>query len=151
MLEARELSYYPVEELERNKRTTERRKKSNTIKKKNNSGIKIMFLFLPVMICTICLLILFRYVNITSVRQDLTKLQSQKTELEKTKINLIGDLEGIKSSKKIAEDAVLKLGMDYPTQDQIVYVSVNDNVPNKEARNSNNRLKRMLSMVGSMF
>lgn len=151
MLEARELSYYPVEELETNKRTTETRKKSNTIKKENNSGIKIMFLFLPVMICTICLLILFRYVNITSVRQDLTGLQNQKTELEKTKINLIGDLEGIKSSKKIAEDAVLKLGMDYPTQDQIVYVSVNNSVPNKVTKNSNNMLKRMLSMVGSMF
>ncbi|HZK33086.1 MAG TPA: cell division protein FtsL [Tissierellaceae bacterium] len=150
MSEARQLSYYPVEELEINRRAKKPIKKSKKIKKKNDSGIKILFLFFPVIICSICLLILFRYVNITSVRQEITSLENEVIDLEKDKLNLIGDLEGIKSSKKIAEDASLKLGMDYPTQDQIVYISVNETIA-KEKPKYNSRLKRMLSIVGSMF
>src|SRR5699024_3376059 len=99
------------------------------------------------MICAICLLILFRYVDITSVRQDITNLQNEKVELEKTKINLIGDLEGIKSSKKIAEDAIMKLGMNYPNPDQIVYISVNENIAGGKAKN-NRGLKKALSIFG---
>lgn len=151
MLEARELSYYPVEELEENKNTTKKIKRPKKVQKKNTSSLKLLFLFFPVMISAICLLILFRYVNITSVRQEITKLENQKVELEKTKINLIGDLEGIKSSKKIAEDAMLKLGMDYPKPEQIVYVSVNENAPTEQEAKSNNRLKRVFSIVGNLF
>lgn len=150
MSEARELSYYPIEELETRKRVSKQIKKTKQIKKKNNSGIKILFLFFPVMICSICLLILLRYVNITNVRQEITSLENQITSLEKSKINLVGDLEGIKSSKQIAEDAMLKLGMDYPRQDQIVYISVKETVA-KVKPNNENRLKRILSVVGSMF
>lgn len=150
MLEARELSYYPAEKLEDNKRVRKQRSKSKKIKKRNNSGVKIIFLFLPLMICAICLLILFRYVDITSVRQDLTNLQNEKVELEKTKINLIGDLEGIKSSKKIAEDAIMKLGMNYPNPDQIVYISVNENIAGGKAKN-NRGLKKALSIFGDLF
>lgn len=151
MLEARELSYYPVEELEENKNTTKKIKRQKKVQKKNTSSLKLLFLFFPVMISAICLLILFRYVNITSVRQEITKLENQKVELEKTKINLIGDLEGIKSSKKIAEDAMLKLGMDYPKPEQIVYISVNENAPTEQEAKSNNRLKRVFSIVGNLF
>lgn len=150
MLEARELSYYPAEELEDNKRVRKQRSKSKKIKKKNNSGVKIIFLFLPLMICSICLLILFRYVDITSVRQDITNLQNEKVELEKTKTNLIGDLEGIKSSKKIAEDAIMKLGMNYPNPDQIVYISVNENIAGGKAKN-NRGFKKALSIFGDLF
>lgn len=150
MSEARQLSYYPVEELEINPRAKKPLQKSKKIKKKSNSGIKILFLFFPVIICSVCLLILFRYVNITSVRQEITTLENQVTDLEKSKLNLIGDLEGIKSSKKIAEDAILKLGMDYPTPDQIVYISVNETLAKRKPEN-NNRFKRMFSIVGSLF
>lgn len=150
MLEARELSYYPAEELEDNKRVRKQRSKSKKIKKRNNSGVKIIFLFLPLMICSICLLILFRYVDITSVRQDITNLQNEKVELEKTKTNLIGDLEGIKSSKKIAEDAIMKLGMNYPNPDQIVYISVNENIAGGKAKN-NRGFKKALSIFGDLF
>lgn len=150
MLEARELSYYPAEELEDNKRVRKQRSKSKKIKKRNNSGVKIIFLFLPLMICAICLLILFRYVDITSVRQDITNLQNEKVELEKIKTNLIGDLEGIKSSKKIAEDAIMKLGMNYPNPDQIVYISVNENIAGGKAKN-NRGFKKALSIFGDLF
>lgn len=153
MSEARELSYYPLEELETNRRPEKHGRKSKKIKKRNNSGIKILFLFFPVMICTICLLILFRYVNITSVRNELTILENQKIELEKTKINLMGDLEGIKSSKKIAEDATMKLGMDYPTPEQIRYISVNQGNENigKEETKNNTGLRKFFSIFGNLF
>ena len=150
MSEARELSYYPIEEVKTYKRPNRNIKKTKTIKKKSNSGIKIVFLFFPVIISSICLLILLRYVNITTVRQEITYLENQKIELAKNRANLIGDIEGIKASKEVAEDAMLKLGMDYPRQDQIVYISVNEALA-KEELEGKNIFEKIFSIVASKF
>ena len=150
MSEARELSYYPIEEVKTYKRPNRNIKKTKTIKKKSNSGIKIVFLFFPVIISSICLLILLRYVNITTVRQEITYLENQKIELAKNRANLIGDIEGIKASKEVAEDAMLKLGMDYPRQDQIVYISVNESLA-KEELEALHIFKKIFSIVASKF
>lgn len=150
MSEARELSYYPIENPRSYERDNKVVKKTRKQNKQSNSGVKIMILFFPVILSIVCIIILFRYVNITSVRQEITSIENEIAYLEKNKMNLLGDLEGIKSSKKIAEDASLKLGMDYPTQDQIIYISVNENIP-KEIPKSENKLKEILSLVGSMF
>src|SRR5690554_12334 len=74
----------------------------------------------------LALFILYRYANITKIRLEITELEKQKIELEKEKENLVGELEAIKSSSKIEEDAIIKLGMDYPTEDQVVYVDIDE-------------------------
>lgn len=149
---ARELKYYPEQQIEIKEKRRKRIKRSKAIQKKNNSLIKLFCLFVPIMLSGICIFILFRYVNITSVRQQITELEYEKAELEKTKINLIGDLESLKSSPKIAEEAKIKLGMDYPSKDQIVYVSVdndlNDLVINKK---SSNPFNLIISKIGNLF
>ena len=100
----------------------------------------------------IALSILFRYANITAVRQEITNLERQKVELEKVKLDLVADLEGIKSSVKIAEDAVTKLGMNYPTEGQIVYVSINDNkVEHVEKNSIGKQIRKVFSMVTNLF
>lgn len=155
MLVARsELSYYPTEAYEVKREPMNKVKKEikNIRQKKNNSVPKLVFLTMPVIILGVSLFILFGYARITAVRIDITELEYQKNELEKTRLNLVADLEGLKSSSKISEDAVLKLGMDYPTEGQIVYVTVNDNsIEYIEKASIGKHLKKIFSMVTNLF
>lgn len=127
MLARAELNY-PIENLQ-----PKRDVKPRIVKKNNNNlnaMIKILFIFTAIIFLVTCLFILTRYANITDTRLELTGLEKHKVELEKQKLNLIGDLENVKSSLTISEDAVNKLGMIYPTEGQIVYISVNENALN---------------------
>lgn len=155
-----ELSYYPIEELERQERNVRPKKKIKQKQRKSQNQrqnratgfAKLVVLSIPMIILAISLLILVRYANITAVRQDITKLEREHVELEKTKMNLIAELEGIKSSEKIAQDAMFKLGMDYPTEGQIRYISVKDSsdkYTNKS--NSQNQFKKVFTKVASLF
>lgn len=153
MLVARtELAYYPEEVLEINNKPKKDIKKVAKRRKNNNSLAKLIIMCVPLIFVSISLSILFGYANLSSVRQEITKLEVQKVELEKEKIDLIGKLEGIKSSTKVAEDAVYKLGMDYPTEGQIVYVSVNEkSIEKVEEPNIINKIKNIFSMVTNFF
>lgn len=134
---ARKFKYYQEDQLKINEERKRRIKKTRAAQKKNNSLVKLFYLFVPIMIAGICMLVLFRYVNITQVREDITNLENEKTELEKNKINLMGDLESLKSSPKIVEQAKNKLGMDYPENSQVVYIKVNDNTISESDQKSN--------------
>lgn len=151
MLVARsELSYYPVEELEVKKGV--KRPKRKQKQKQSTSFVKLVFLSIPMIMLGISLLILVRYANITAVRVDITKLEKEKVELEKVKMNLVADLEGIKTSGKIAEDAMFKLGMDYPTEGQIIYVSVNEKVNDyANGFGTKNQFKKVFNKMASLF
>lgn len=148
---AREFKYDPEDQVEiienRKKRIRKARKKQN----KKNSVLKIFSLFIPILITGICVSILFRYVNITEVRQEITGLEYQKEELEKSRVNLIGDLESLKSSPKIAQQAKEKLGMDYPTKDQIVHITVNGSQNKAKIAKKSNPVNLMIDKIGNLF
>lgn len=109
-------------------------KKKSKIKnrKKNNIKNKLKLFTSATMVLILCMLVLLRYADITKTRLEITKLESEKIELEKEREDLTAELDRVKSSIKIEEDAKTKLGMDYPTEDQIVYVSVEDQIDNIE-------------------
>lgn len=148
---AREFNYRPEETKEiKNKNRTKVIKKQ----KENYSILKLFALTIPCIFLGISLLILSRYAKITSIRQELTKLEKEKEELEKIKMNLVADLEAIKSSVKIEEDAITKLGMSYPTEDQIVYITVNvdeDTNDPKEKPTLVGKLSKILGIVFNLF
>lgn len=148
---ARKLEYYPEEQVQAKEQRKKRIEQAKKAQKKNNSLIKMFFLTIPVLITGVCIFILFRYVNITQVRQEITSLEIEKVELEKTKINLIGDLESMKSSPMIAEQAKYKLGMDYPTKDQIVYIGIGDSQGESLAEEKNNALDLIMAKIGNLF
>ena len=104
------------------------------------------------------LFILFRYANITKMKLEITEIQQQKIQLEKEKEDLLAELESIKSVTRIEEEALVKLGMDYPTEDQIVYVSVDDIPLNDEVENGSveefgllGQLKNIVNLVLGLF
>lgn len=151
-----ELSYYPEPEyeLEQKPKGPKKRpnKKQRARQKKTNSSIKLVYIFMAIMFLGTCLFILSRYAAITLVRTDITNLEKQKIELEKTRTNLIAELEGIKSSSQISEDATMKLGMVYPDDGQVVYISVRDKTTEDVGKpNMQEQIKKAFNLVASLF
>lgn len=109
------------------------RKKDNKGKVKN----KFKLLTTALILLCICLFILLRYTYITQLRFEVSELESQKAELEKEKQDLKVKLEEAKSHQNIEERAIKQLGMDYPTKEQIVYISVGEDLPIAMEENSN--------------
>lgn len=121
------LEYYDQEqvdmEYEKQKRIREKQKRK---RKKAQSMQKLIFIGIAIIGLFLALYILQGYVNITKTRHEITELENQKLELNREKEDLISELEATKSPIKIEEDALTKLGMDYPTEDQIVYIDVKE-------------------------
>lgn len=148
MLARAELNY-PVEELQLKPQIHRK-----VVKKKNNLNalVKTLFILTAIIFLATSLFILSRYAQLTNSRFELTGLERQKFELEKQKLNLLGDLEDVKSSLKISEDAINKLGMIYPEEGQIVYVSVNEHVIDKaEAFSITTQIKKVLNIFTFIF
>lgn len=149
MLARAELNY-PVENLQPAKQIKRRvvKKKKNNL----NAVIKTLFIFTAIIFLVTCLFILTRYAQLTNTRLELTGLEKQKVELEKQKLNLMGDLENLKSSLKVSEDAINKLGMTYPAEGQIVYISVNENIENPvEEFSITAQFKKVLNLFTFLF
>lgn len=146
---ARAEQNYPVEKLQLKPQI-----KSKVVKKKNNLNavIKILFILTAIIFLITSLFILSRYAQLTSSRLELTRFEKQVVDLEKQKMNLLGDLENVKSSLKVSEDAINKLGMIYPVEGQIVYVSVNqNNVDQVSDFSLAYQLKKVLNLFTFLF
>ena len=146
----KELDYYP-EQID-----IQREKPKKVHKKKSNASSKLLIIGFAIIGLILSLFILYGYANITKTRLEVTGLEKQKIELEREKEDLIAELEGIKSSSKIEEGAIVKLGMDYPTEDQIVYMDVNDlaleeKVNTKDEFMIVKQFKNMMNLVSGLF
>ncbi len=76
------------------------------------------------------------YAGISALQVEVSGLEKTKKQLLSQKADLIAELEGLKASLKIQEEAKYKLGMVYPTVDQIVYLTVEDVKNNEETTDS---------------
>ena len=141
-----EYNYYPEQINEQKKnRQVKNVRKVKTINKK-------MYISIAIILLITSLYILYGYSKITSARIEITKLEREKLELEKVKQDLIGKLENIKSTTKISDEAIYNLGMIYPEENQIVYVSVNETTNDKpEEFSISEKLKSILGNFSSLF
>ncbi len=141
-----EYNYYPEQINEQKKnRQVKNVRKVKTINKK-------MYISIAIILLITSLYILYGYSKITSARIEITKLEREKLELEKVKQDLIGKLENIKSTTKISDEAIYNLGMIYPDESQIVYVSVNETTNDKpEEFSISEKLKSILGNFSSLF
>lgn len=139
---------YPIENIQKQPIVKTKVNKKNHL----NAIIKVLFILTAIIFLVTCLFILSRYAQLTNTRIELTGLEKYKVELEKEKLNLIGDLENVKSSLTISDDAVNKLGMIYPEEGQVVYVSLNDNIINTtEEFSIASQIKKMLNLFTFLF
>jgi len=128
-------------------------KKVNTVVKKRTSAVnKHMYITLAIVLLITSLFLLQGYAKITSVRLEITKLENNKIELQKVKNDLSGSLEGLKNTALISEEAVKSLGMVYPEEGQIVYITVDDTVYSQEYKVSfQDKVRSVFSVFSSLF
>lgn len=155
----KELEYFEQEHHKNNYRQPKKKRNNKSNKRpQNNKNYKVLYkvLFLVVSFIglALSLFILYRYANITKMKLEITEIQQQKIQLEKEKEDLLAELEAIKSLTRIEEEAVIKLGMDHPTEEQIVYVSVDEFPLNSESNNNSyeeygllGQLKNIVNLV----
>lgn len=125
-------------------------------RKKARSSSKLFAISLAVFGLILCLYILYGYANITNMRLEITELERQKLELQRDREDLIAQLETIKSSTAIEENARIKLGMDYPTEDQLVSLSIEQLGENNEIEAEDKpplakQLKNIFNLVLGFF
>ncbi len=100
------------------------------------------------------LFILRGYANITTVRAELSKQEMTIDELEKRVNDLTVQVESIKSSSKIEESAMYKLGLVYPDESQMVAVSVPEPsvfMPQETSDATRGRVKTVLRFFSGAF
>ncbi|HLS53566.1 MAG TPA: hypothetical protein VK031_06310 [Tissierellaceae bacterium] len=149
-----QLDYYPEEVQEKRRVEEERRKrKQKAIQRQRrlNVFLKVATLMVVGIILSISLYILKGYANISQISMEINELEKQKKELEEIKASLDYDLIEIKSSLKISEDAMYKLGMTYPRQDQIVYVSIDEGTEDNIGSENNQGISKKINEVVSLF
>ncbi len=102
---------------------------TNKVKKikKTNSSLKIKVFGMALLILAVSLGVLFRYAQMTQIKMEVSKLDKQINELNKHKTDISLELDRIKESGWIENEAQNRLGMIYPHNEQIVYVSVDMN------------------------
>nr|WP_300002284.1 hypothetical protein [Tissierella sp.] len=103
----------------RKKRELKRRKKQKML-------FKVSCITAIALFTMVSFFILRGYSNISSSRMNITNLEKRKSELEQTRFAMASELEEAKSSVKISEEAMYKLSMDYPSYDQVVYLSLGE-------------------------
>ncbi|MGM0396380.1 MAG: septum formation initiator family protein [Bacillota bacterium] len=102
--------------------------RKKVVRKKSYALNRRMYINLAIILLSTSLFILQGYAKITSMRLEITRLENEATELAKFKKDLSGTLEGLKNTTLISEQAKNNLGMIYPEEGQIEYITVNDTV-----------------------
>lgn len=103
---------------------------------------------LILLIVVVAILSIIMYAHLTNLDRKIASQEAEITELKKNKISLEGDMVNIKSSGQIEEEAMYKLGMVYPTDDQIVYIELGDKKETKDV-NQNVFLSPVISVLKS--
>jgi cell division protein FtsL len=146
---AHKLEYYQYPEYEEK---VQIKKKAEPTVHRSSALNKQMYLILTMVLLFSSLFILQGYAKITSVRLDITKLEKEKTELFKIRQELESNLEGLKNTAVIAEQAKNYLGMIYPDEGQIAYVAVNDTTyVDTNVFSFADKVRNVLSIFSSLF
>lgn len=126
--------------------------KIKTVVKKKSSVNKRMYIFLTLAFFITSLFILNGYATITAMRIEINKLEKERTELIRVRQDLKGELEGLKNSAVISEKASNALGMIYPQEGQVSYVTINDtSYDNSYSISITDRLKSFTSFFSSLY
>ena len=127
-------------------------KKSKVQKRHAQAIDKRMYIFIAIIFLFTSLFILSGYAKITSMRVEITKLENSASDLAKLKKDLAGNLEGLKNTTVISEQARNNLGMIYPEDGQVEYVSINEQVRADTYKLTlNDRVKSVLGIFSSLF
>ena len=106
------------------------------------------FIFTVTIVVIILISILILYSQIAGLDREILSQKNEIEELNKTKTTLVGEIKAVKSSSQIAEEAMYKLGMVYPSEDQIIYIDSGEE-ENRKDINYNVFLSPIVSVLRS--
>jgi cell division protein FtsL len=152
LVNKKEFDTYYQEEIETIIEREEKRRAKK--KKKAKSSSKISAIIFATVGLALCIYILNGYSNITKMKLEIIELENQKYELERDREDLVAELEAIKNSVRIEENAKIKLGMDNPREEQLVYLSIEEFNENEEAESKislTEQFKNVLNLVLGVF
>lgn len=130
----------------------EQKRVRKTIRRKSYALNRRMYITLAIILLSTSLFILQGYAKITSMRLEITSLENEATELEKLKQDLSGTLEGLKNTTLISEQAKNSLGMIYPEEGQIEYITVNDSVSNDSYQVTfQDKVRNVIGIFASLY
>lgn len=134
---------------------TIKQKTTPKVKKEVSAKIAIRVFTLSAVFIMMLLFIvsLIGHSSITKTRMEVNKLETYKEDLKKTKIDLTAELEGIKSSSRIGDDAMYILGMVYPEDDQVVHLNISDEIDMTVAKGQGDILGigKLYSYISGLF
>lgn len=119
-----------MNELVRNNKTKKRPLTKS--QKKLKKSFYLTLLIVMVILSSITVI----YAHLSNLDKKIITQQNEISELKKTKMSLLGEVKGIKSSSQIQDEAIYKLGMVYPKEDQIVYVDLSKEEKHKDVNNN---------------
>jgi len=107
----------------------EEKQKSKTHKnkklKKNYKFEKVIITITLATILAFSILLLTRFMAITEAKHRVNSLQNQIERLEIEKEKLRVEVEKVSRSGWIESEAISRLDMVYPSQDQMIYININ--------------------------
>ena len=137
--------YYPEEKKVVKKKVIRKKKKS---KKALIAFYKSMIFTITIVTMASFMFILSRYAKITAINSDINRLEKESVELGKEKLNLSAEINRLKTSENIMEDATVKLGMDFPSEDQLLYVDIDNKI---EAEVEDNIMDKFMLVFKGLF
>jgi len=119
---ARKESIYIHEQMEEKQQSITNKSKKP---KKNYRFEKIIITITLATVLAFSILLLTRFMAITEAKHRVNSLQNQIVRLEVEKEKLRVEVEKVSRSGWIESEAISRLDMVYPSQDQMIYININ--------------------------
>lgn len=140
MVLAEKESVYSYEQI-KEKQQPKVKKNRNKKPKKSYKVEKAVLIISLVTIFIFSVLVLTRFLAITEVKYRVNSLQYQIEDLKLEKEKLKIEVEKVSKSRWVEEEAKAKLDMDYPSQNQMIYINIDPTkvaAINNKFKNKNN-------------
>lgn len=98
--------------------------KANKQPRKNKANIKLSILLYSAVIVFMCIYLLSRYAKTTKLQMEVIEKEQKIAELTEEKSKLDLELEEIKDSGWIEEQAKVRMNMRKANKDQIIYLDI---------------------------
>lgn len=119
-------AYNPKKSRDKHKLNNTRVKIQSSSTTKSNNLKKNLVIFLGLVNLSLVILTLYTYVTINSLNKEISKIQNDMLKLETIRDEYKIELSNSMSLEKVKEIAKYKLGMIYPDENQIYYISTNN-------------------------
>ncbi|SHH12492.1 septum formation initiator family protein [Tepidibacter thalassicus] len=112
-----------LEEYRKKKGSSSNSSKNNYRKKKKSKKVNMLSIF-TLFILGIIIIFMYRYSVVSSLKYEVQSLNKELENKKNKKKQLYLELDNLSKSGFIEKEARERLNMNYPTDDQIIYIKV---------------------------